>query len=308
MKRAALFPGQGSQSVGMGRDLVEVNPKARVVFDEADRVLGFSVSRMCFDGPEEELKKTSNTQPAILAVSIAVLRVMQDSGFEFSGVAGHSLGTYSALVAAQVLKFEDALRLVRRRGELMEQTGAGRGTMAAILGLSEDGVHEACRRAGASGVVEPANVNGPGQIVISGEKAAVASACVIAKELGAKRVLELSVSGPFHSSLMEPAVSVFAKELAGVSFAPPAVDFYSDVDARVLRGTEEIRDYLARQLVRPVQWTRLIEAMNREGFGDYVEVGPGRVLAGLTSKIARESLVTSVGDLKTLASFQTSRG
>src|SRR5579859_7522368 len=205
MKRALVFPGQGSQFVGMGKDLFEAYPEARELFQKADSVLGFSLSKICFEGPEAELKKTPVTQPALFTASLAVLGVLKKSRFSFEAVAGHSLGAYSALAAAGVLTFEQGFRLVRTRGEVMEEAGQGRGTMAVILNLEEEKVRQACQEASHQGIVEPANVNCPGQIVISGEKAAVLLACEKAKALGAKRAMELPVSGPFHSSLIKQA-------------------------------------------------------------------------------------------------------
>ncbi|HET9868879.1 MAG TPA: ACP S-malonyltransferase, partial [bacterium] len=274
-KRAFVFPGQGSQSVGMGKDLAEAFPEARALFDRADAALGFPLSKLCFEGPEEELKKTANTQPALLAVSLAAFGLLKGKGVGFDAVAGHSLGAYSALTAAGVMGFEDAIRLVRRRGELMEQAGAGKGTMAVILNLDEDKVAQACAEASSLGVVEPANVNCPGQIVISGEKAAVAAACEKAKALGAKRAMELPVSGPFHSSLMKQAAEGLRQALASVKLAAPQAAYYSDVDAKPLADPGEIAESLVRQLVAPVQWTRTIEALGRDGVGAFVEVGSG---------------------------------
>jgi len=294
--KAIVFPGQGSQFVGMGKDLSEAYPESRQVFERADAALGFSISKVCFEGPEEDLKKTTVTQPALLTASIAALMALKKNGFSFQGVAGHSLGAYTALVAAEVLNFDDAVRLVRRRGELMEEAGRGKGTMAVILNLDEDKVAQACREASSLGVVEPANVNCPGQVVISGEKAAVLAACEKAKALGAKRAVELPVSGPFHSSLMKQAAEGLSQALAGISFAPPKTAYYSDIDAVEMKDVNQIKESLVRQLVAPVQWIKAIEAMGRDGFNSFVEVGPGKVLNGLIKKISKDAQIFNAGD------------
>ena len=296
MKRALVFPGQGSQFVGMGKDLAEAYPESRQIFERADAALGFSISKICFEGPEEDLKKTTVTQPALLTASIAALAVLKKESFAFQAVAGHSLGTYTALVAAEVLTFEDAVKLVRRRGELMEEAGRGKGTMAVILNLDEDKVAQACREASSLGVVEPANVNCPGQIVISGEKAAVTAACEKAKELGAKRAMELPVSGPFHSSLMKQAAEGLSLALEGVSFSPPKTVYYSDIDAVEMKDVNQIKQSLVRQLMAPVQWIKVIEKMGQDGFTSFVEVGPGKVLNGLIKKISKDAQIFNAGD------------
>ena len=296
MKRALVFPGQGSQFVGMGKDLAEAYPESRQIFEKADAALGFSISKICFEGPEEDLKKTTVTQPALLTASIAALAVLKKESFAFQAVAGHSLGAYTALVAAEVLIFEDAVKLVRRRGELMEEAGRGKGTMAVILNLDEDKVAQACREASSLGVVEPANVNCPGQIVISGEKAAVTAACEKAKELGAKRAMELPVSGPFHSSLMKQAAEGLALALEGVSFSPPKTIYYSDIDAVEMKDVNQIKQSLVRQLMAPVQWIKVIEKMGQDDFTSFVEVGPGKVLNGLIKKISKDAQIFNAGD------------
>jgi len=302
-KTCWMFPGQGSQFVGMGKELSAAYPECGKLFTQADQILGFSLSHICFEGPEEELKKTPNTQPAILTHSVVVSRILHDAGQKPDAVAGHSLGAYSALVEAEVLTFEDALRLVRRRGELMEASGQGRGSMAVILGLDENKVREACSQVSGNEIVEPANVNCPGQIVISGNTQAVSKACENAKTLGAKRAMVLPVSGPFHSSLMKPAAEEFENVLSAIVFKEPKVSYFSDVDAVPIMDPREIRESLVRQLVAPVQWIKTAEALSAWGIGTFVEVGPGKVLCGLIGKILREARVQNAGDpasLKTL--------
>jgi [acyl-carrier-protein] S-malonyltransferase len=287
----------------MGKDLSAAYPECGELFAQADAILGFSITQLCFEGPEEDLKKTPNTQPAILAHSVAVSRVLHKAGRQPDAVAGHSLGAYSALVEAEVLSFEDALRLVRRRGELMEASGRGRGTMAVILGLEEGKVKEACAQASGDGIVESANVNCPGQIVISGDILAVSKACEKAKTLGAKRAMVLPVSGPFHSSLMKPAAEEYRKTLSGVAFMEPKVPYFSDIEAVEMKDPSAIRESLVRQLLAPVQWIKLVQALSAQGIGTFIEVGPGKVLSGLIGKILREAQVQSAGDpasLKTL--------
>ncbi len=300
MKRAIVFPGQGSQSVGMGKDLFENDPESRQLFEKADSILTFPLSKICFEGPEDELKKTAVTQPALLVTSLAALAILKKNGFSFQAVAGHSLGAYTALTAAGVLTFEDAVRLVRRRGELMEEAGRGRGTMAVILNLDEDKVIQACKEASSQGVVEPANVNCPGQIVISGEKAAVLAACEKAKALGAKRAMELPVSGPFHSSLMRSAADELKMALEKISFVPPQVSYYSDIDAVEMKDTVQIKDSLVRQLMAPVQWVKVIEKMGQDGYSSFVEVGSGKVLSGLIRKIAKDAVMMNAGDMESI--------
>lgn len=289
--------------MGMGKDLTAAYPDCAELFAQTDTILGFPLSKICFEGPEEELKKTPNTQPAILIHSVAVSRVLHKAGQAPDAVAGHSLGAYSALVEAGVLSFEDALRLVRRRGELMETSGQGRGTMAVILGLDEENVREACSQASGNEIVEPANVNCPGQIVISGNTQAVSKACEIAKTLGAKRAMVLPVSGPFHSSLMKPAAEEFQKVLSGADFKAPHVPYFSDIEAVEMKDPIAIRESLVRQLLAPVQWIKVVEALSLMGISVFVEVGPGRVLSGLIGKISREAQVQNAGDPASLKSL-----
>ncbi len=307
MKTAFLFPGQGSQSVGMGKDLAAFSPVARRVFDSADEILGFPLSRICFEGPEEDLRMTKNTQPAIFTHSIAVLRALDlRPGEAFQAAAGHSLGEYTAYVAAESLRFEDALRLVRRRGELMSQAGAERpGTMGAILGMDArtlDGI-----LGQVPGIVVTANLNSPGQIVISGEVAAVADAMERAKSAGAKRVVPLEVSGAFHSPLMEGAVRGLADALASVDIAPARVPVYANASAAAVTAPEQIRASLGRQLLSPVRWEETIRAMLESGVGRFVELGPGRVLAGLVRSCDRSATTVSVSGPDEVASYSQGR-
>jgi [acyl-carrier-protein] S-malonyltransferase len=298
---ALVFPGQGSQKVGMGRALHDAFPESRAVFDEADAALGFSLSRLCFEGPESDLALTANTQPAILAASIAALRALEARGLQPDRVAGHSLGEYSALVAAGSLTFADALRLVRQRGQYMQEAvPVGQGAMAAVLGLELPGVESACAAAAQGEVVTPANVNSPGQIVIAGHTRAVERAGELCKAAGARRVVALAVSAPFHCALMSPARDRLEAAFAGVSFADPRVPVMNNVDARVVRTAGACRDGLLRQVAGAVLWQQGIEGLVGEGVGVFVEVGPGTVLSGLVRKIARETQTMNVEDPESL--------
>lgn len=289
MKLALIFPGQGSQYAGMGRSLYERYPAARDIFDRADHCLGFSLSKLCFEGPEVELAKTINAQPAILTTSVAYLRILQEQGIEPAGAAGHSLGEYTALVAAGSLSFEDAVRLVRQRGRFMQEAvELGRGGMAAVLGLEVSAVQEVCREASARGVVEAVNYNSPGQIVIAGENEALDLACRLAEEKGAKRCVRLPVSAPFHSSLMRPAGDRLTGELARLEVKDPAIPVVTNVSASYVTGAEEIKQALVKQVYSPVLWQGCVEKLIADGFHVFVEVGPGKVLTGLVKKINRK--------------------
>jgi [acyl-carrier-protein] S-malonyltransferase len=297
---AYIFPGQGSQSPGMGRDLAENFPAARAVFEEADEALGFKLSELCFGGPAEALQLTENTQPAILTVSVAALRAMESEGFAARPdfVAGHSLGEYSALVAAGALSLRDAVQTVRRRGRYMQEAvPVGEGAMAAVLGADLETVRAVCDevRQGAE-VCGPANVNSPGQIVIAGSAAAVERALPFLKERGAKRAIPLKVSAPFHCALMMPAQERLAADLEGVEFADLAVPLVTNVDARVVRAGAEARESLVRQVSQPVRWRESIELLAGHGVGTFVEVGPGKVLSGLVRQTAPESRGFNVED------------
>jgi [acyl-carrier-protein] S-malonyltransferase len=300
-KLAFLFPGQASQYPGMGRELAENHPAARSVFDEADRALGFSVSDLCFNGSEEALKLTANTQPAILTVSVAAYRVLAENGVEPAFVAGHSLGEFSALVAAAGLEFSDAVRLVRRRGEYMQSAvPEGVGAMAAILGLSPAQVAGICRQAADGQVVAPANLNSPEQTVISGHAEAVKRAVQLASADGAKRAVILPVSAPFHSALMQPAALRLEADLRATPFHKLRVPLVNNADAELTTSGEEARESLIRQVTLPVRWEESVRELIDQGVNTFVEVGPGRVLTGLLRQIDRSIHVFNVEDEKSL--------
>ena len=301
-----LFPGQGSQYAGMGRDLYESLPAAHAVFDEADDVLGFRLSQLCFEGPESELTLTHNAQPAILTHSVAVWRCIQDAIETDRIAAGHSLGEFSAYVAAGAMEFADALRTVRRRGELMLHSGEARpGTMAAVLGLDDDAVRAVCAEAsGADGECVAANFNAPGQTVISGDVAAVDRAIELAKTAGARRAIRLNVSGAFHSPLMQVAESGLAEQLAGITIREPAFPVVSNVTAEPVRESAVARELLRKQLTSPVRWTDGIRKMVECGATRFVESGPGNVLTGLLKRIDKERAGQAVGTVAEIAALR----
>jgi [acyl-carrier-protein] S-malonyltransferase len=287
-KIAFVFPGQGSQHVGMGKDLCEQFAAAKQVFAEAEEALHFDIARLCFSGPEAELKLTQNTQPAILTASIAALRVLEsETPVRPDFVAGHSLGEYSALVCAGAFRFDDAVRIVRERGRLMQEAvPAGEGAMAVVMGLEMDAVQSLCAEAAADEVVAPANYNGGGQIVIAGARNAVARASLLAKERGAKRVQDLPVSAPFHCQLMRPAAEGLSDILSGVSIATFSVGVVSNVAAEVNLDPGQVKSLLAEQAVRPVRWEESVRKLEALGCTRAFEIGPGKVLKGLIKRIA----------------------
>jgi len=300
-KVAFMFPGQASQYPGMGKELAEKYPAARAVFEEADKALGFSISKMCFEGSEEELKLTANTQPAILTVSVAAYRVVAEKGLAPDYVAGHSLGEYSALVAVGALNFSDAVRLVHKRGKYMQEAvPAGQGGMAAIMGISPAVVQDACKRAAEGEICSPANLNSPEQTVISGHASAVKRAVEIASQLGAKRSMMLAVSAPFHSALMMPAQEKLEKDLRATSFSDLQVPLVTNVDADTIRKGDEAREALVRQVTMPVRWEESMRLLLDEGVNTFLEVGPGRVLTGLMRQIERSVASLNVEDEKSL--------
>jgi [acyl-carrier-protein] S-malonyltransferase len=302
---AFIFPGQGSQKVGMGRALADAFPICRATFDEADAALGEALSRVIFEGPEDQLTLTENAQPAILAVSVAAYRVLASRGLTPAFVAGHSLGEYSANVAAGTFAFGDALRLVRRRGRYMQEAvPAGEGAMAAIIGLDAEVVAQACADAAAGEVVSPANLNGAGQIVIAGAREAVMRAGERAKALGARRVIPLVVSAPFHCALMKPAEARLAPELRALRTQPPRVPIVANVDAEPKRDAGAAIEALVQQVSSPVRWAAVVGRLASEGVTTYVEVGSGTVLSGLVRKIHRDATVVSFGTPDDLAAVE----
>ncbi len=302
-KVAFLFPGQASQYPGMGKELAEKFPAARAVFTEADQALGLSISQLCFEGSEDALKLTENTQPAMLTVSVAIYRILEEKGIAPHYVAGHSLGEYSALVAAGSLAFADAVKLVRLRGEYMQQAvPAGEGAMAAIMGLAPAQVAQICKKAANGQVVGPANLNSPDQTVISGHAGAVKRAVELASASGAKRAVVLAVSAPFHCELMMPAQEKLASDLRRTAFAPLRVPLVTNVDAELISSGEEAREALIRQVSLPVRWEESMHALIEEGVSIFVEVGPARVLSGLLRQIERSVHCFNVEDEKSLLS------
>ncbi len=297
-KIAYIFPGQGSQTVGMGRELFESYPAAREVFAEADAALGFELSAMCFSGTDEELSLTANTQPAILSTSSAAFRAMKEAGFpDPDFVAGHSLGEYSALVAAGALSLADAVRTVRNRGTYMQEAvPVGVGGMAAILGLGLEAVEEGCAEAAGSDVCSPANINSPNQIVIAGDAGAVDRACEILKEKGARRAIKLNVSAPFHCDLMRPAQDRLAADLAECDFSDLAFPIIENVSAKANSSGARVAEALTRQVSSPVKWMQSVEELIGLGVDTFVEVGAGKVLSGLVRQTNREVRCLNVED------------
>ncbi|MCL6457115.1 MAG: ACP S-malonyltransferase [Gorillibacterium sp.] len=304
-KQAFVFPGQGAQAIGMGRDAYEASAEARAVFNQADEALGFKLSDVIFTGPETELKKTYNTQPALLTTSLALLAALRQKGVKADFVAGHSLGEYSALVAADVLSFEDAVRTVRRRGELMEAAvPAGLGAMAAVIGAEREALAAFCATLSVEvGIVELANVNCPGQIVISGTREGVQAAQERSSEIGARRIIPLDVSGPFHSSLMRPAAEQLSEVLAGLKLQAANIPVIANVTAEQVVDPEQIRELLVQQVYSPVLWEDTIRHLIALGVDTFIEIGPGAVLSGLIKKIDKTVTVKSVNSMQAVELF-----
>ena len=302
MKTAFVFPGQGSQKVGMLQDLYNEYPIVKQRFEEADQALGYSISQLCFEGPDTELVKTANTQPAILTASVACYEILKEKGFTPDIVGGHSLGEYSAMVAAGVIDFKDAVYLVHKRGEFMQDAvPLGEGAMAAIINLDRDTVVAICDKITEEvGSVQAVNFNCPGQIIISGKTEAVEKACEAMKEAGAKRALPLPVSGPFHSRLMEPAAARLKEEMEKIEFHDAQIPVVTNVTGKILTKAQDIKDSLLVQVASPVLWEDCVAEMVNFGAQAFVEVGPGKVLTGFTKKINKEMQLANVEDLASL--------
>lgn len=306
---AFVFPGQGSQSVGMGKALCEAHTQLRQVYDEASAVLGYDVAALCFNGPAETLNLTEHTQPALLVSSIAALRALEPGSLNPAAVAGHSLGEYTALVAAGGLTFCDAVNIVQKRGRYMaEAVPAGTGSVAALLGLDAETVKLACREAASSGVVQAANFNSPGQVVIAGEKAAVERAIEIAKTKGCKKAVSLPVSVPVHTPLMQKAADRLASDLAAISWSDLRMPLINNAEARPIVKAAEIQASLVRQLPSSVLWEDSVRAMAAMGVKTFVEIGPGTVLSGLIRRIVPEAVTMNVNDPKSLETTRAALG
>lgn len=306
-KTAFIFPGQGSQYSGMGKELADTFSVARQLFEEADDALGFKISSLCFGGSDADLKLTANTQPAILASSIAVLKVvLQETGLKAEYVAGHSLGEYSALVCSGALSFADAVRTVRARGTFMQEAvPVGTGTMAAMLGVEREVLEDICREAAEGDVVSPANFNSPGQIVIAGSVAAVSRAIEIAKSRGFRKAMLLPVSAPFHCALMKPAADRLAAVLGLITFNDMTLPVVSNVEATANGDKSRVRNLLVSQVCAPVLWEQSVIAMADLGVTRFVEIGPGKVLSGLVKRITKEVVTANVEDIATLKLLAT---
>lgn len=301
MKIGIVFPGQGSQYVGMGKELYEADPDFRHIVKEADEILNFSLSQLCFYGPEDELMLTANAQPGILTVSYGLWKLFESKGIESGYVAGHSLGEYTALLAAGVFSFADALRLVRKRGQYMQEAvPVGQGAMAAIVGLSPNDAEKICQEAAKGKIVSPANFNSQDQIVISGEKDAVEAASEYARQKGAKRVIPLKVSAPFHCELMKPVELKLKEDIQKVVFKDLRIPLFNNVDANEVVKGLLAKDGLIRQITAPVKWYQIIVNMVNKGTDTFIEIGPGKVLTGLIKRINPGSKTYNIQDAKTL--------
>ncbi len=301
MKTAFLFPGQGSQYVGMAKEFIEQFEESKKAFETASSALGYDLIQLCLHGPAEKLNLTENTQPAILAASIAILLPLERRGLAAGAVAGHSLGEYTAITAAGGLTLQNAVALVRKRGNYMQEAvPEGAGLMAAVLGMSRGDVEKTCLEASKNGIVAPANYNSPGQIVIAGEKKAVEHAMELARAAGAKKVVPLAVSVPSHCAMMKPAGDRLARELETVEIADLRIPVVNNADAKMLRTAAELRPSLIKQISSPLYWEDSINALTGQGFDTFIEIGPGKVLSGLVKRIAKDAKILNVEDLKSM--------
>ncbi len=301
MKLAFIFPGQGSQCVGMAKEFIENFEESRAVFETAGSVLGYDLAKLCLQGPAEKLNLTENTQPAILAASIAILRPLEKRGLSASAAAGHSLGEYTAITAAGGFELNDVIALVQKRGRYMQEAvPEGTGLMAAVLGMERQDVEKTCLEAAKNGIVAPANYNSPGQIVIAGEKKAVEKALELAKAAGAKKVVPLAVSVPSHCAMMKQAGERLAKELEKITIRDLRIPIVNNAEAKFIKTAAELRPSLIRQISSPLYWEDSIRKMAVDGFDTFVEIGPGKVLSGLVKRIAKDAKVMNVEDLKSM--------